>query len=594
MTSAHVGEVVTFYSYKGGVGRSAAVANVAVILAQRGKRVLAIDFDLEAPGLHRYFASAAKGPSATGDQPTFAGTIEFFEALRALFDRLALAARADSHATPLEVRLREEVGKLLDAGQYIRRVELDDPNRPGSPTELFLMHGGRFDESYAERVRAFPWDALYEDYPDFVDILTAELGQRFDYILVDSRTGTTDVGNLCTVLLPEKLVVVFVPNEQSLHGACEVGAQAVELRKASQDIRPLPLFPLISRVENAENDLQRRWIRDAQSRFEAVFNSVYGTRKPLATYFDVVQIPHKSFYAYGEQIAACRERVTEVHSLAAAFRGFVDALTANSAIEAQELLRQRLTRAVEASEPAPGSEQGSQAFVQAPDAALAPAPAAPALAASPVVAQSRAKLGLRVIAAAVALLAAGLLALVLARSSSQKLAPADGDLALQALASSAEASTSERPIPLEPPPASSSETGSRLPDLRAPGIPVKTGAGAVVPGPPALPPSVDQALLTTLTLHTSSHPRPARTASNKALYDFKIWIEGPADAVDRIESVNYFFDHPSFSTKHLISTVGPDFTQGYIGWGCLSNVSVTILWKSGSTSSLPFDQCAAL
>ena len=47
--------IFTFYSFKGGVGRSMAMANVAWELASRGLRVLAIDFDLEAPGLERYF-----------------------------------------------------------------------------------------------------------------------------------------------------------------------------------------------------------------------------------------------------------------------------------------------------------------------------------------------------------------------------------------------------------------------------------------------------------------------------------------------------------------------------------------------------------
>ena len=49
------GRIVTFYSYKGGTGRSMAVANVAWILASNGNRVLIIDWDLEAPGLHKYF-----------------------------------------------------------------------------------------------------------------------------------------------------------------------------------------------------------------------------------------------------------------------------------------------------------------------------------------------------------------------------------------------------------------------------------------------------------------------------------------------------------------------------------------------------------
>jgi len=43
--------VVTFYSYKGGVGRSMALANVAALLARWGRRVLIIDWDLEAPGI---------------------------------------------------------------------------------------------------------------------------------------------------------------------------------------------------------------------------------------------------------------------------------------------------------------------------------------------------------------------------------------------------------------------------------------------------------------------------------------------------------------------------------------------------------------
>ncbi|MBR1199537.1 AAA family ATPase [Bradyrhizobium sp. AUGA SZCCT0158] len=47
--------IVTFYSYKGGVGRSMALANVAVLLARQGKKVLMVDWDLEAPGLENYF-----------------------------------------------------------------------------------------------------------------------------------------------------------------------------------------------------------------------------------------------------------------------------------------------------------------------------------------------------------------------------------------------------------------------------------------------------------------------------------------------------------------------------------------------------------
>src|SRR5450755_3519482 len=46
--------VVTFYSFKGGTGRSMALANVAAALLARGRRVLIVDFDLEAPGLDTF------------------------------------------------------------------------------------------------------------------------------------------------------------------------------------------------------------------------------------------------------------------------------------------------------------------------------------------------------------------------------------------------------------------------------------------------------------------------------------------------------------------------------------------------------------
>ena len=59
------GKIVTFYSYKGGAGRSMALANVAWILALNGRKVLAIDWDLEAPGLHRYFLPFLNDPELT-------------------------------------------------------------------------------------------------------------------------------------------------------------------------------------------------------------------------------------------------------------------------------------------------------------------------------------------------------------------------------------------------------------------------------------------------------------------------------------------------------------------------------------------------
>src|SRR5437588_12174939 len=54
--------VITFYSFKGGVGRTMALVNVAAELARRGRKVLVVDFDLEAPGLETYKHLRPKQP----------------------------------------------------------------------------------------------------------------------------------------------------------------------------------------------------------------------------------------------------------------------------------------------------------------------------------------------------------------------------------------------------------------------------------------------------------------------------------------------------------------------------------------------------
>lgn len=50
--------VLTFFSYKGGVGRTTSLALTASFLARQGKKVFIIDCDFEAPGLINFFNSA--------------------------------------------------------------------------------------------------------------------------------------------------------------------------------------------------------------------------------------------------------------------------------------------------------------------------------------------------------------------------------------------------------------------------------------------------------------------------------------------------------------------------------------------------------
>src|SRR5688572_24738244 len=50
-SDGHKPTIITFYSPRGGVGRTFAAYNVGALLAASGRRTLLVDFDLEQPGL---------------------------------------------------------------------------------------------------------------------------------------------------------------------------------------------------------------------------------------------------------------------------------------------------------------------------------------------------------------------------------------------------------------------------------------------------------------------------------------------------------------------------------------------------------------
>ena len=83
--------IYTFYSFKGGVGRSMALSNVAEFLYNRGARVLMIDWDLEAPGLESFFF----GPEdpASLDVRSRVGLIDYLDQYRRDYDTLRPRAR---------------------------------------------------------------------------------------------------------------------------------------------------------------------------------------------------------------------------------------------------------------------------------------------------------------------------------------------------------------------------------------------------------------------------------------------------------------------------------------------------------------------
>lgn len=337
-----MGEVITFYSFKGGVGRTMGLANLAALYAQQSRRVLALDFDFEAPGLHRYFLN----PRDEG-QPLRHSPLEPRQGIlnywRFVFDELErLYPEGEGFDTDeVQKQLPAQLGKWLDAGEYIYEIEIFDPNTKAlAPEKVRFIPAARFDDTYPELVRSFDWQRLYDLYAEVFPAFAKELSRRYDMVLIDSRTGVTDIGSICTMLMPHKLVLAFTPNEQSLVGVLDAGLQAIRGRQAMG--RPtLHVYPLLSRLEDSEEKLKRLWLERSQKGFERLFCEGYGLPVcNLDTYFDAVRVPHRGYFAYGERIAVEEQRTTETGSLAEVYTGLMRCLDDNGVLAAQASIRE--------------------------------------------------------------------------------------------------------------------------------------------------------------------------------------------------------------------------------------------------------------
>jgi MinD-like ATPase involved in chromosome partitioning or flagellar assembly len=200
---------ITFYSYKGGVGRTLVVANIARYLARFGQKVFVLDFDLEAPGLHYKLGIGGKVESGLVDY------VDFF------------------------LTVGEEPPSLED---FIVNL----PPSLGENGSIHLMAAGAAPAlSYWQKLARINWHELfYSDsaigIPFFLE-LKARIAEEIqpDYLLIDSRTGITEMGGVATAILPDQVVGLVANNQESLEG----------VREVLRSIRRAPRLPGLERIE---------------------------------------------------------------------------------------------------------------------------------------------------------------------------------------------------------------------------------------------------------------------------------------------------------------------------------------------------------
>ncbi|MFF4172021.1 P-loop ATPase, Sll1717 family [Streptomyces sp. NPDC001744] len=174
--------VSTFYSLRGGVGRSTSLAHAARIIAGQGLTVLCIDMDLEAPGLASLFDVEESVTENMGVVPLLAAA-----------------------------EMSGEIGAL---DEHVIRVAED--------VSLFLLPAGRPGAEYARLLSHLDPSAWYgEDEINPLRLLVeavSDLAERPDVVLIDSRTGISPLAAPLLFDVSDINVVAFYPHPQAKAG----------------------------------------------------------------------------------------------------------------------------------------------------------------------------------------------------------------------------------------------------------------------------------------------------------------------------------------------------------------------------------------
>ncbi|MCK5524238.1 MAG: ParA family protein [Thiomargarita sp.] len=180
--------IVSFYSYKGGVGRTTALALFASYYAMhQNKKVFIIDCDFEAPGLINFYGIHEELPKN--------GIVEYIKDKEACSD----------------VELRDD---------YVYEIS----QLYSGEGEIYLLPAGNiFDDidrsDYLEALARLDIHSTSTIVEQFKEVIT-EINQKYepDVILIDSRTGFNDIFGIIANKLSNTIVGFFGNNTQNKPG----------------------------------------------------------------------------------------------------------------------------------------------------------------------------------------------------------------------------------------------------------------------------------------------------------------------------------------------------------------------------------------
>lgn len=190
--------IISFYSFKGGVGRTTAMILSAIDLVRKGKRVVLIDFDLEAPGIASVFTTQEN------EYYSNQGILDFFIDL-----------------TVSKCYLNIDDTKMNISDYYFTITKQDIIGTNGGELIIFPAASTSLTEpnNYIDKLSKI--DLKYNESKIYLpDILFNTINEKLkpDYILVDSRTGINEIAGILLTRYSSKIFLFFYGNQQNMFG----------------------------------------------------------------------------------------------------------------------------------------------------------------------------------------------------------------------------------------------------------------------------------------------------------------------------------------------------------------------------------------
>jgi cellulose biosynthesis protein BcsQ len=189
--------VVTFYSYKGGVGRSTALASCATYLAYHfSRKVVILDCDFEAPGFTNFFLEDPTSPINKE------GLVEYF---------IDEEKKANTNLS----RYYWQASKLFSGNGEIYVFPAGNLNDSEHIDGYFSTHRAHYLNGLT-RIDMFSPNVLAGQFEKLFTQIKKEINP--DIVLIDSRTGFNDIFGLSAFRLSDMVVGFFGNNIQSMPG----------------------------------------------------------------------------------------------------------------------------------------------------------------------------------------------------------------------------------------------------------------------------------------------------------------------------------------------------------------------------------------